>query len=795
MRRVALTLVLAAGVVRTSPAHTSAGPDLPNVLVVYADDLGYGDVAAFGGDSSRIPTPRLDALAAEGMAFTDAHSSSGVCSPSRYTLLTGRYHWRSRLQKGIVGLWEAPLIEPGRPTLGTLGQAAGLRTACIGKWHLGWDWPLETGDRKLLGGPKQGAQATDAHRAAWARLFGQPIPGGPTARGFDAYFGTDVPNWPPYCFLRDDRTVGIPTTFAAGDLFARNQASQQGPALEGWTLEPILPAITDEAVTFLEGCAEAEQPFLLYWSLTSPHTPLAVNEEFRGASGLGVYGDFVVETDAAIGRVLDALERLDLADDTLVLFTSDNGFAHYAGKDELEAQGHLPSGGLRGSKADAWEGGHRVPFIARWPGRVEAGSASNALVHQADLFRTVAEVLGLATPDDAGEDSWSLVPLLLGTGASGRTSSVSCSIRGVPSVRSGPWKLLPVPGSGGWTKGGDSEPAQVYDLSTDRAEEHNLYPEEAGRAAGLAALLEAEILAGRSTPGAPQRNDVEVVRHPVEGLAREHDRLETLATELEGRVEGPLRLLPTDPMAALFTWEARAFGVPLYATERVPLPKLLHAASVLAEYLDSDEDGRADEPRVVAALWRDRAAMVMGRDPRDLERRLDRAPEAVHEELDARRLQDLYAEEVHPGGAARGRFDATLEEVLHLVTDVGWAAVWPGLFGTHPGSALCDALDLARGGRFERVPRRYPAKAWFHYDDRTCDYGCMATEYLYWGLTSLLGAQDFPGRCEEIAHEWEPCTPEAFRATDRALAALLTGSELRLPATLPDGAYAPERPR
>ena len=215
----------------------------------------------------------------------------------------------------------------------------------------------------------------------------------------------------------------------------------------------------------------------------------------------------------------------------------------------------------------------------------------------------------------------------------------------------------------------------------------------------------------------------------------------------------------------------------------------LRAASVLAEYLDSDEDGRADEPRVVAALWRARAAMVMGRDPRDLERRLDRVPESVHEELDARRLQDLYAEEVHPGGAARGRFDATLEEVLHLVTDVGWAAVWPGLFGTHPGSALCDALDLARGGRFERVPRRYPAKAWFHYDDRTCDYGCMATEYLYWGLTSLLGAQDFPGRCEEIAHEWEPCTPEAMLRRDPKLTRLLTDPGLSLPRNLPQGRY------
>jgi arylsulfatase A len=495
------------------------------IVVIYADDLGYGDVACFGGETSRIPTPRLDALAAEGLAFTDAHSSSGVCSPSRYTLLTGRYHWRTRLQKGIVGLWEPPLIAADRPTIGTLAQRAGWRTAAVGKWHLGWDWPLQEGDRALLVGPKQGAEATDAHRDAWSRIFGQPLAGGPITRGFDRYFGTDVPNWPPYCFIRDDRAVGVPSAFADAALFAKNQASQQGPALPGWTLEPILPALTDAAVAFVEECAEADEPFLLYFSLTSPHTPLAVNEEFRGSSGLGVYGDFVVETDAAVGRLVDALEASGRADDTLVVFTSDNGFAHYAGKAELESQGHFPSGPFRGSKADAWEGGHRVPFVVRWPGRVEAGTRSDALVHQADLFRTVADVLGqtaegldgeeLGGEELGGEDSWSLLPLLEGQTWNGRTTSISTSIRGVPSYRIGRWKLIPAPGSGGWTKGRGPEEVQLYDLRQDPGEQNNLASQKPDRVRNLARALEHEIARGSSTLGAPSANDGEVVRYPI----------------------------------------------------------------------------------------------------------------------------------------------------------------------------------------------------------------------------------------------------------------------------------------
>lgn len=489
--------------------------DRPNVLLIYADDLGYGDVGCYGDELCRIPTPHIDSLAAGGMRFSDAHSSSGVCSPSRYTLLTGRYHWRSRLQRGIVNLWGGPLIDEGRTTLGSLAREAGYRTAAIGKWHLGWEWPLEPGDRAQLGGPKKGAVTTERHLEVWERVFSKRIGGGPTTRGFDYYFGTDVPNWPPFCFMRDDRTVGIPTRFAPDELFRTNQASQQGPALENWTLEPILPTLTDEVVRFIHEAGNDERPFLLYVPLTSPHTPLSVNETFVGSSGLGVYGDFMVETDRMVGRMLDALDEAELVDETLVLFTSDNGFAHYAGREELESQGHFPSAHLRGYKSDVWEGGHRVPFIIRWPGRVPASSESSALVHQADVLATLADIWEAPLAEDAGEDSLSILPLLEGQAESVRSTSVSCSINGTPSFRMGRYKLIPVPGSGGWTKGRVDEPAQLYDLVEDPGETRNLFSSEEGRARTMAEAFELEISRGRSTPGPALSNDVKVVRFPL----------------------------------------------------------------------------------------------------------------------------------------------------------------------------------------------------------------------------------------------------------------------------------------
>ena len=505
----------------------------PNILVILADDLGYGDVHCNNPERGRIPTPNIDKLATQGMRFIDGHSSSGVCSPSRYTLLTGRYHWRTRLQRSIVGVFGEPLIASDRMTIGTLAKQQGYRTACIGKWHLGWDWPVTKEQRPLLAPLKQpsdeartarrkgGAVATEQQIAAWRDIFSKPIAGGPSTRGFDLYFGTDIPNWPPFCFIENDRTLGIPTEFLPPEYMAKNQASNQGPALKDWKLEGILPALGDRTIKFIDESMAKKEPFLIYMPLTSPHTPLAVNPEWKDKSKLNLFADFVMETDAVVGRVLDALEKSGAADNTLVVFTADNGCAPYIGVEDLEKMGHYPSGPLRGYKADAWEGGHRVPFMVRWPGKVKAGTVCNQLVYQADLMRTFADVFEVKLPDTAGEDSFSLMPLLKGEDKPIRENAVSASIGGTPALRSGSWKYIPAPGSGGWGKGGDqSQPVQLYNLADDLGESKNLAAAMPEKVAEMKALLEKLITDGRSTPGAQQKNDVEVVRYPREASAR-----------------------------------------------------------------------------------------------------------------------------------------------------------------------------------------------------------------------------------------------------------------------------------
>ena len=493
----------------TDAAKAQVQARKPNLVIILADDLGYGDVHCYNPERGKIPTPHLDRLATQGMRFTDAHSSSAVCSPSRYALLTGRYHWRSRLQQGIVNLWQPPLIAPNRLTLASLATQHGYRTACIGKWHLGWDWPISEAQRPHFTN-LSGNGASEAQRTAWREVFSQPLGGGPLGAGFEAYFGTDVPNWPPYCFIENNRTVGIPSELLPARLLQKRMASLPGPALPGWSLESILPALGDRACAFVTNAAKGSEPFLLYLPLTTPHTPLAVTEEWRGRSGLeSDVADLVMESDAIVGRVLTALEQSGAAENTIVLFTSDNGFAPISGAKELEAQGHFPSGPLRGYKFDVWEGGHRIPFIVRWPGVVQGGSVCHELVHHADLLATVAEVLGTRLPANAGEDSFSVLPLLKGSHRPVREHAVSCSGNGVPSVRQGSWKLILAPDPKAAT------PVQLYNLAADLGETNNLAAIENDRVVAMRALLEKLITNGRSTPGAPQHNDVEVRRFPA----------------------------------------------------------------------------------------------------------------------------------------------------------------------------------------------------------------------------------------------------------------------------------------
>ena len=384
----------------------------PNIVFILADDLGYGDVQCLN-PAGKIPTPCLDRLAAAGMIFTDAHSSSAVCTPTRYGLLTGRYNWRSRLKSGVLGGMSPPLIEPGRLTVPAFLQQQGYHTACIGKWHLGMDWSLKPGEVPFNDNIENGEHG-------WRVDFSQPIARGPNDAGFDYFFGIAASlDMVPYTFIENDRVTEIPTENKAFPLMLgrTDRMTRRGPAGAAFEAEDVLPTLTRKAVEYLEQHAvdsKTGKPFFLYVPLNAPHTPIAPTKEWRGKSGLNFYADFVMQTDASVGTVLEALDRLALAHDTLVVFTSDNGCSPEANFDELLAKGHNPSAQFRGTKADIFDGGHRVPFLVRWPGRVQPGTTSDQLICLNDLFATCAEMLGQTLPDTAAEDSVSILPALEG---------------------------------------------------------------------------------------------------------------------------------------------------------------------------------------------------------------------------------------------------------------------------------------------------------------------------------------------------------------------------------------------
>jgi arylsulfatase A len=484
----------------------------PNILVILADDLGYGDPHCYNPTRGKIATPRIDQFAAQGMLFTDAHASTSVCSPSRYALLTGRYPWRSRLQNFIVDVWGRPLIAPDRLTVADFLRQQGYRTAMFGKWHLGNDWHISPDKLKLFKSQPASPDAapTAEELAAWQEAFSQPIGGGPFDHGFDTYFGTDVPNWPPYAFIQDNRVQGVPTSFLPLPALSQNMASIQGPALAGWKLDDILPTIIGHACDYLEASAQEKKPFFVYLALTAPHTPLAVLPEWRGKSGLhNKYADYVMQTDEAVGRVLDALDKSGQAGNTLVILTSDNGCAGYIGVKQLEAEGHFPSGPLRGYKFDAYEGGFREPFIVRWPGVVKADARNNQLVQMSDLMATFADVLGAKLPAHAGEDSISFLSLLKGDEKPVHDFIICASSPGVLTVRRGPWKFIA--GDGGEDAGGKKSNGELYNLADDLGETKNLYAQNPRLVADLTAVLEKAVHDGRTTPGPLETNDVPVM--------------------------------------------------------------------------------------------------------------------------------------------------------------------------------------------------------------------------------------------------------------------------------------------
>lgn len=503
----ALTLGLTA-YAQTAPQ--AQPPAAPNVVFILADDLGFGDPSCYNAES-KIPTPHIDALAEQGMRFTDAHSPSSVCTPTRYGILTGRYCWRTALKASVLWPWDRPLLEDERTTLPEMLREAGYATACIGKWHLGWTWLDENGepvnDRPSPSGLNNNQRAAIAQRID----FTQPIEGGPLAHGFDTYFGDDVPNFPPYTFFEDDRVVALPTEPKPGNMFGH-----AGPMVPGWALADVMPAITDRAVGYITQRGEADNagtPFFLFMTLTAPHTPIVPGEAYTGLSEAGRYGDFVAQVDATVGAVMQALDDAGLSDNTLVVVTSDNGSPARNGANDsgpvgsvITQFGHRVSGPYRGLKSDAWEGGHRVPMVVRWPGQVEPGVVNEKPVCLVDWYATLAELHGIALADDQAEDSFSLLATLRGEAdAPPRDHLIHHSGNGTFAVRQGDWKLIVGNlGSGGFSRPNRVRPepggpqGQLYHLGDDPGETTNLWNDHPEVVAELTELLDGYREAGRS---------------------------------------------------------------------------------------------------------------------------------------------------------------------------------------------------------------------------------------------------------------------------------------------------------
>lgn len=478
-----------------------AASDPPNIVFVLADDLGYGDLSCYG--ATKVATPNIDRLAAEGMRFTDAHSPHSVCTPTRYGLLTGRYAWRAWARSRCVWSDDPLLIDTERLTLASLLESAGYTTACVGKWHLGFGAPGEPGWQQRLG--------PDYNRA---------LNPGPLEVGFDYFFGIPHVGQYPHIFIENHQVVGLrpdsPLQLVLDERTVNRSSYRQrldltprhtftGGEGTSYKHEDLAVALTDKAVAWLE--AKPKEPFFLYFAQRNVHAPLRPNPRFQGQSAIGVYGDFILELDWAAGRILDTLESTGYAGNTLVVFSSDNGAVQMGHRpaEIVDYSGHKANGPLRGQKTEVYEGGHRVPLLARWPGKVEAGATSDQLVALTDMLATAAELLNRSLPDNAGEDSFSFLPALLGRAPAGevRDTIVHDSNRGQFAIRQGPWKLLLCQGGGGigWEPVGYDplKPrGQLYNLERDPGEANNLYVSQRERVGELTALLEQIQMSGRS---------------------------------------------------------------------------------------------------------------------------------------------------------------------------------------------------------------------------------------------------------------------------------------------------------
>ena len=472
----------------------------PNLVYIFADDMGYGDLSCLN-EKAQWKTAHLDRLAEEGMRCKDAHSSSAVCTPSRYSVLTGRYNWRSTLKNGVTGGYSRPLLEDDRMTVASMLKEQGYRTACVGKWHLGLEWPLKDGG---FASTYQDEEQVD---------FSAPITNSPIHHGFDYYFGISASlDMPPYVYIENDRSTT--TNMSKFEFVKGKRYMRAGLIGDNFKPEEVLPKITEKVETLIDDYAKEDEPFFIYFPLPAPHTPILPTEEFQGKSGTNEYGDFCLQVDDTVGRVMTALEKNGLTDDTIVVFTADNGCSPAAEFEELAAFGHNPSYVFRGHKADIFEGGHRIPFVIRWPETIKAGSESDQTFCLTDLTATMAEITGYDLPDNAAEDSVSNLPIWNGSATDPvREAVVHHSINGSFSIRQGKWKLEMCPGSGGWSQPKPNSeaieslpPIQLYDLDADIGETTNLQDKHPEIVTALRDLLTRYVKDGRSTPGAKQPN-------------------------------------------------------------------------------------------------------------------------------------------------------------------------------------------------------------------------------------------------------------------------------------------------
>jgi len=470
----------------------------PNIIIIYADDMGYGDLHC-QNINSKIPTPNLDKLASEGMRFTDAHSSSGICSPSRFALLTGAYHWRR--QHGIVGSFGTPLFIDSDVTLPQVLGENGYTTACIGKWHLGWHWNFKskpTGTRKYWGKDHSVYLPQDID---WEG----PIKGGPLDRGFDYYFGDGTINFPPYAWIENENFVETPNDFFEFDQFKRKAKegdwdSRPGPKVKGWDPYQVLPTITQKTIAWINK-QNQEQAFFLYLALPSPHMPIIPNDAFDGTSKAGAYGDYMYQTDHITGEILEALKKKGFEENTIIIFSSDNGPESTAWERAVQYN-HFSMGDFRGLKRDVWEGGHHVPFIVKWTKEIKAGSVSDEVVCQTDIMSTIAEITEIELPAHAAPDSYSLLAVLKENKYKSplREATIHNTSKSTWAIRKGDWLFINSNSGSGARKPPESfvklkkysnfkTKGLLFDMSKDKEQRVNLYSKKPNKVKELDELL------------------------------------------------------------------------------------------------------------------------------------------------------------------------------------------------------------------------------------------------------------------------------------------------------------------